>query len=75
MPMDNVSTWMAPSDVPATGAMRWHLMGRVVKVQGTFCFYLSADSLDPVLASSLSSAALSHGFFMPSLFVPCLHRY
>jgi len=32
---DGVSTWMAPSAVPATGAMRWHLMGRAAKVPGS----------------------------------------
>lgn len=75
VPMDSVSTWMALSDVPATGAMRWHPMGRAVKVQGTFCFCLSAASLDPMPASSLSSAAPSHGFFTSSLFLMCLRRH
>lgn len=32
--MDGVSTWTAPSAVPATRAMRWQLMGRAAKVPG-----------------------------------------
>lgn len=32
MPTDSASTWMAPSAALATGATRWHLMGRVAKV-------------------------------------------
>lgn len=31
----SVSTWMAPSAVPATGATMWHLMGRAAKVLGS----------------------------------------
>lgn len=32
---DGVSTWTAPSAVPATGATRWHLTGRAAKVPGS----------------------------------------
>lgn len=102
-PTDSVSTWMAPSDVLATGATRWHLMGRVAKVprsswsrptaprhvthpaRGFPGLFLSAwlwpgpDSLDPMLAVSLSLAALGRGFslFFPptSLSLVCLHRH
>lgn len=31
----SVSTWTAPSAVPATEATRWHLMGRAAKVSGS----------------------------------------
>lgn len=33
--MDGVSTWMAPSAVPATGVTRWHLTRRAAKVPGS----------------------------------------
>lgn len=45
--MDDVSTWMAPSAVPATGAMRWHLMGRAAKVLGSHVSHVKCHTLSP----------------------------